>query len=249
MKNLFRPIIIVAVCAAMASCMGKTSSEYTLTASLEEFALAQYNDYFNETDSTFSGAAYILMDNISFLCAGVDEQGFHGGFALSKKKAYLTSEGAPTMTTSAGGKGGSGRSVVYSYFYQNPNPSFMPEYDIRFNFANATTYTCFLKGAAVNNTAHIASLVASGYFMPGDYYKVVATGYNQGKPVGTSEFYLVDYTGNELKAVSDWAVWKMDSITGIVDAVKFDIQSSRAELPLYFCMDNFTVDISFERKS
>jgi hypothetical protein len=125
----------------------------------------------------------------------------------------------------------------------------MPEYDIRFNFANATTYTCFLKGAAVNNTAHIASLVASGYFMPGDYYKVVATGYNQGKPVGTSEFYLVDYTGNELKAVSDWAVWKMDSITGIVDAVKFDIQSSRAELPLYFCMDNFTVDISFERKS
>ena len=35
----------------------------------------------------------------------------------------------------------------------------------------------------------------------------------------------------------------------IILLVKFDIQSSRAELPLYFCMDNFTVDISFERKS
>lgn len=247
MKNLSRFILFIAVSAAMVSCLSKASSEYTLCATFEEFSLAQYDELFNEEDSTFNGAAYILMDNISYLCGGVDEEGYHGGFALSRKKAYLTASGEPTLTTSAGGKGGSGGSWIYAYYFQNPNPAFMPEYDITFNFSRASTYSCFLTGAYVNNTARIVDLVESGYFHEGDFYKVVATGYNQGKAVGTSEFYLVDYTGPELKAVKDWTAWKMDSINGIVDAVKFDIQSSRAELPLYFCLDNFTAEISFVR--
>ena len=81
------------------------------------------------------------------------------------------------------------------------------------------------------------------------YVKLIAIGYNGGKEVGTSEYYLAALTGSAPAPYDKWnlvqafwAPWDLSSL-GLVDKVVFKMESTDVDAsgkmltPPYFCMD------------
>lgn len=85
-----------------------------------------------------------------------------------------------------------------------------------------------------------------------DYFKLIISGFREGSPTGTVNFYLCTRKGDPehpdwSRVVNDW--WPVDlSVLGMVDQVVFGLESTdieegtgRMRTPAYFCLDGIRI--------
>jgi len=108
-----------------------------------------------------------------------------------------------------------------------------------------------LKGTWITNSTYAYNgMVAGDYmataFKTGDWYKVVATGYDEaGNETGKAEILLADYKTDSDKPVSEW-IWF--DLSPLQDAVKVKFMPDSSDkneygmlTPAYFCLDGMTL--------
>lgn len=108
-----------------------------------------------------------------------------------------------------------------------------------------------LKGTWITNStwAYMGMTQGDGYaraFKTGDWYKVIATGYDEaGNETGRAEILLADYKTDTDKPVKDW-VWF--DLSGLQNAVKVkfipdssDKNEYGIKTAVYFCLDGITL--------
>ena len=123
----------------------------------------------------------------------------------------------------------------YAVYIQS-EPAFMPEHDIQFPFKSYGT--CILKGCFVTNTVEVADYVKANFGV-GDKITLKATGYLNGNKTGETSIDLVNITEQKDSIVSRWTPFELESL-GSIEYVDFDIISSKAGAPAYFCLDELT---------
>ena len=250
MKNLVLSSIIAVLClAGLTSCNltpdTPNSLSYTLVANFD--ALIDYSSMSYFKDSLLYSQVFGL-DQIVYLntkCGEKINTDFTGGWKVSLKTGSLEEGPDLSCFASAGKEAGLKDSYAYAAFFYNPDSSMMPEYDIRFKFDNYSKASATVVGLFINNTRAVEKLCLNDEVSPGDYMKVIAHEFLEGKEVGTEEFKLVDYTGSELKYVDTWEAWKFEKNPN-VDRLKFEVVASSAKFPRGFCMDNFQCSIALE---
>lgn len=131
----------------------------------------------------------------------------------------------------------------YTVFYQNPDPTLMPEHAISFRYTQDGF--CTMQGCYVTNTAEVAEYVKKN-FEVGDRLTLKAKGYLNGTKTGEAEIHLADYSAAKDSIVSVWTPFELMKL-GSIEYVDFELVSSKPDTPLSFCMDNmvFKVDISY----
>lgn len=243
---MFRKIIFVmAVVLAAVSCSLDDGGGYSQ--SFREFATFEYSsiDYEDTfgSDSVYFDTDYgigMIWSTLIFQHKVTDGE-FKGGFALS----YLKSrgEGADTLgldNTFRVNATAAKSSKTYMVFYDNPEPDCMPEHSLYFN--EETYGTCSMVGCMVNNTVRVKDSILVN-FVAGDKLVVKATGYLDGVKTGTAEFLLAERTTQKDSVVSAWTVFDMRAL-GEVDNVDFEVVSTAAGIPPYFCLDNLQADVT-----
>ena len=128
----------------------------------------------------------------------------------------------------------------YLVFYQNPDSSKMPEHDVVFL---APDYgTCQAKVCFVNNTSYVAYKVAQT-FEPGDRLTLTATGYLNGVKTGDASLLLADFSTQKDSIVSTWTAFDLSKLK-VYDAIDFNVESTKGDVPGYFCMDYFSAHVT-----
>ena len=161
---------------------------------------------------------------------------FLGGFQLSYMKPSGNAdkpEGYALNPYRVVGPQLSSTNKTYSVFHQSADPSEMPEHD--FGFLVPSNGTCTPRHCWVNNSEAVYEALK-----PGDEFKIVAKGFLGGKETGTVEIKLAADT-----LVYNWTKFDLAKI-GPVDAMDFEIVSSNASVPKFFCMDELVADVNIE---
>lgn len=239
-KILF--LFIAAFCAA--SCFDDGSGmgqKYSLAATF------QYSGVSFRSDSTFVNH----KDTIGF---GFDVLNFYhnldeglvrteGGFTLScaeMPKSGVT-EGL-VNTFRAMVPTGMEKGNIYTVFRQNPDESKMPEHDVEFSYPEYGA--CKMVGCYVTNTVEVVEYVKKNFAL-GDRLSLKATGYLNGQKTGEAEFVLADFSAQKDSIVTKWSVFDLGKL-GSVEHVDFELNSSNANVPTYFCMDSMVAEIALE---
>ena len=84
-------------------------------------------------------------------------------------------------------------------------------------------------------------------FEEGDYFEIIAHGFDADGNETTTSINLVDYTNGQLNALNDWTFFDLSSL-GEVESVYFSLNSTDSgdygmNTAAYFCMDNFQVEV------
>ncbi len=246
MKNSAHLILMAALALLVSSCFSSrpSTSKFSMIATMEASADGFNASFFKDSLLT---SRYLRIDNLCFLVSKVEDDVFQGGWHLSLLRDSLAKDGTLCPYASAGRGAGYGNSRVYAAFYDNPDPALMADYDVIFNFEGYPVHNCKVLGCLLTNSSAVLKAVGDGLFAKGDFLQVTATGYLGGKAVGTpASLYLVDYRGDTPKVVTDWEVFDLRKAAPDIDALKFDITTSKPEIPRYFCMDNFAADVYLE---
>jgi len=107
------------------------------------------------------------------------------------------------------------------------------------------------QGFYISNITYAALTIRDGNdfnrpFYSGDYFKLIITGFYNSQPTGSVEHYLADYTNGKTFIQKDWSYVDLSAL-GTVDSLAFnllttDTGSYGANTPLYFAMDQLTVE-------
>lgn len=225
-------LILVSSCLEDGSGMRQT---YTKTADF------QYTDIRFFSDSTFfntatpEGFGYDVLNFYHLLDPG--KVRVDGGFMLSCLEMPFSgnTEGMNntyrTYLTNMTKK----YSNIYTVYVQS-DPAFMPEHDIHFPFK--AYGSCTLLGCFVANTVEVADYVKANFGI-GDKITLKATGYLNGNKTGETSIDLVNITEQKDSIVSSWTPFKLESL-GSIEHVDFELISTKAGVPAYFCMDELT---------
>lgn len=128
----------------------------------------------------------------------------------------------------------------YLVFRQNPDEPFMPAHDVEFT---AVKYgTCTMNTCQMTNTVEVAKAVAEK-FEKGDKLVVKATGYLDGQKTKTVECVLADFSAQKDSIVTKWTSFDLSAL-GNFQYVDFKVESTKPDIPAYFCLDKFSVSIS-----
>lgn len=235
-------LFFAAVCAA--SCLDDGSGmgqKYTLGATF------QYPSVKFNPDSTFVnykdtiGFGFDALNFYHHLDAGLSKA--EGGFTLScaeMPKSGVT-EGL-FNTYRAMVPTGMDKGNIYTVFYQNSDPGKMPEHDVEFS---ATKFgTCKMVGCYVTNTVEVVDYVKQNFVL-GDRLSLKAVGYLNGQKTGEAEMSLADFSAQKDSIVTRWTVFDLGKL-GMVEHVDFEITSSNADVPAYFCMDSMVAEVTLE---
>ena len=250
-----RFLLIALASVAVASCLSDTFMEMNLT-SISDFEFSDAASGFGDdsiyVENGFAGGNRSVA--LYFNSARDSENGpMTGGFGMTMKRdsSMTIAEGNlyPQYTRFETSKMNNNVSAV---FYDNPDDSKMPEHDIV--FTEAEYGTCTPQFCYISNTQQTVVRVKdqNSGFVEGDYIKLTATGFLNGKQTGQVEYYLADYrpaaNGGEAPD-SLLTSWKPLSLTklGNVDNIDFDLESNKADFPLYFCLDNMVASIYIKR--
>ncbi len=128
-------------------------------------------------------------------------------------------------------------------FLQSPDPDEMPEHDLWFYAVD--NGTCSPSSCSINNTQQTVYNILSDdsevKFASGDYLKLTITGILDGSETGSIDYYLADWRGDGSKPDSVLTSWKTISLSKLseIEYVDFSLESSRADIPWTFCLDNF----------
>lgn len=233
--------------------LGATNSTSTLVkvigtaevATFEDLPLAKESYWWgnpsaNGSEDFFYSGSYSFNN---YLYDGMKTWGAIGYSNQTQKTFDVNEMQSAQFRTAAGGGalGSATYAVVYAYgFYPSVEVTNAPEGDN-------------IKGMYVANAAWTADAIANGdgvmgdKFGQGDWFKVIAKGYNaNGDVTAEAEYYLADFRSAnpaEHKVCNTWQWMDLRSL-GKVMRVAFAVDGSRKNkygltIPGYFCFDNF----------
>ena len=250
MKNFVKIIAVVAILAAAVSC--KEHERATATFYLgTTFDLAENDISTLMIDSLLYSPSFAWDDVMTYysICSGMNE-GYRGGMVLSARFGSGRDSDERSMLASGNSESGALGSLCYMVYKKTES---MPKYDIEFDYSAYHSVTPSISGCYVCNTQYIRRMAARGELEHGDFLKVTIEFLNAGTSMGSLKLMLVDYTGSELKMLNDWTVWDMaeqmkDENVSVprFDAIRFNVETSRTNIPPCFCLDNFLVQLSVE---
>lgn len=232
-------LISAVLLAASCSIDGGYNQDYDLVSTFEYGV--DYDDAFG-ADSLYYDAQYkvgIQWNDVVFKHNVADDGTFQGGFILS----HLEPAGmSPVKDQAISDYRVAGPKLsfnnTYAVYKMNMEPTAMPEHDIE--FITKEYGTCTVNHCWVNNTETVYNAAKS--FQTGDKLVLTATGYRNGVVTGTAEINLAlpDTT------MYNWTKFNLAKL-GAIDAIDFELYSSRSDIPTCFCMDEFsaTVAISY----
>jgi hypothetical protein len=249
-------LLFAAIALSMVSCLTKGAYSQSYTADITfEYQDQVYKNEFGK-DSVYvcpkeedQGFLYLQFP----LFFGQRQAGgkLAGGFVMS----YLTGEkdGLLEKEPSANdefrvhaamgspdGKAGAAGSKTYAVFYDNPQESMMPKYDIEFGYKNngsCSPFACY-----VNNTTLVARKVRE-HFQDGDRLVLKAKGTKLDGSVSEASIVLAEYTESKDTVMYNWTIFDLSKL-GAVDFVDFEVVSTNPQVPGYFCLDGYFASIS-----
>lgn len=207
-----------------------------------------YPEFLKDNPDSIYNASYVYgTSNVVVYNIGSDEEKkYTGGFTVSMK--CDPKFGADHQTRSpycvADTTGAKNSPKGFAVFYQNPDPAKMPQYDMFFvgqgNCTAIETYIC--------NSNLVANLIKYGNdeiekFKEGDYLSVTFKTYVDDKQVGSKTIELAKYEGS-LSLITDWKLVDLKD-AGQYDAIDIVVNSNRNDIPLYFCLDEFTSKVVY----
>ena len=163
-----------------------------------------------------------------------------GGFALSKGCDTLVAEGHVASRYAVCGTSGSERSKAF-LVWKDTLSTLMPEHAVTVTYPNNTSSGDLLwmdvnNTAAVVNAALYGTGLEGGPFTGSDYLTLKVRTLLSGKQVYEKEIKRVDGT----KPIREWTLVDL-SEAGQFDTMDLSMSSSRPDMPLYCCLDNFTI--------
>lgn len=244
-----RILFFIAATLMLASC----SMESTDRRAFPLLATFDYTDVprdqIFQKDSIFFSKQYVDDKNQSALGWGnyigffsklnEDKTNVSGGFILSGFSGKVKEGSVETPYRSADTSIVSNNYLVY---LQSKDSSVMPEQDFIFSVPQYGTCTPIL--CYVTNTTDVVKSVKEN-FVVGDKMVLSATGYSQGVKTGQTEIVLAEYSAVRDSVVTRWTQFDLSKL-GNVDNIDFEIISSKADVPTYFCLDDFYVYLTLE---
>ena len=241
-RKMIRCALLGAVALLAASCFGKHDFRNEYDAHLlvkfepdydyewDEFL----NKLFNDGKDTIACAPSISLGPIYHFAKLDDADDFLGGICLARGKDADASAGRkPSRFAVFDADGGNKKSRAYAVFHDTTAAQ-MPEHIIQVLVPNATS-SCSMEYAFVHNVqaaVHGVGL-AEGPFQAGDYLKLTFTGMLNKKATGTKEVALIDGTSY----LKEWTTVDLSDL-GKIDELVLHLSSSRADFPLYCCLDD-----------
>ena len=232
--------VLAVLFAVSCSIDGGYNQSYEIVTTFDYY---DYKDTFGEDSLYFDnvGKKGILWNDLVFTHQVSEDGTFQGGFILS----YLNPAGTDKkikdqVVSNYRVTGDQFRDFdnIYAVFQENQDPSAMSEKDIKFLMNEYGT--CLVRHCWINNTETVYD--AAKNFENGDKLVLTATGYLGGVVTGTAEINLAlpDTT------IYTWTKFNLEKL-GTVDAIDFDVYSSRSDVPAMFCLDelNARVDITY----
>ena len=247
MKKL---LVVFFAAMMLASCLGDgptNSQQYNLVATFEYMNDYEIPDQFGE-DSLYIDTVYGLgmgWSDVAFLHKLSDDMKEHkGGFVLSCLKGRLYKDGSEVDKASdlyrVNAPADSSR--MYMVFVDAGVDDMMPAHDIE--FVSDQYGSCTMVGCYVNVPVYVAA-AASHVFEEGDALVLKATGYREGKVTAEKSIDLIRYESGKLTVPEKWTAFDLTAL-GDIQYVDFDVQSSKANVPEVFCMDNFIAKVDLE---
>lgn len=256
-------LFFIAVAFSVMSCLdgGSFSQSYTADVTFE-FSDDVYKKEFKDSIYVIPAADYQDNGNgggfiyLQYPLVFAEKQAngmFQGGFLMSilkgEKDGLLTRpelENDKYRVHAVGGAPQAGvaiNSKAYAVFYDNPDESMMPEYDIEFGYKDVGS--CLPVGCYVNNTTLVARKVREN-FTDGDKLVLTVTGYKgDGSKTEEKSITLAEYTEAKDSVMYNWTPLDLSKL-GDVDYVKFDVKSTNPDVPGYFCIDGYLANIKVE---
>ena len=233
----------------LVSCSMDTTnrSAFPLVATFEYVDVAENQSF--KKDSLFFSKQYVDQTNQSVLGWGnyigffaklnEDKTRVLGGFILS---GFSGKENESSVQTPYRAADATVAANSYLVYYQNRDSYAMPEQD--FIFTMPDYGTCMPVLCYVTNTTEVVKAVKEK-FVPGDKMILSATGYLNGQKTGVAEIVLAESSAVRDTVMTTWSKFELSKL-GAVDNIDFEIISSKAEIPAYFCMDEFYTYITLE---
>lgn len=230
--------IIAALTFLASSCSdGPTYSQQYVIVSTFEYTDTDYEKVFG-SDSTYFDATNgigLSWGDLAFYHKVEIGGFFQGGFMLSYMKSAGFGEKPEGYTPSpyrVAGNYSSKTNRTYAVFCQEASPM-MPTHDVV--FLSSKYGTCTPRHCWVNNSEAVYEALKEN----GGSLTLKATGYLGDDVTGTAEIKLAADT-----VMYNWTRFNLAPL-GVVDAVDFELQTT-AQIPMRFCMDEFTADIKIE---
>ena len=245
-KKMIRCALLGAVALLAAACFGKHDFRNEYDAHLlvkfepdydyewDEFL----NKLFNDGKDTIACSPSIFIGPIYHFAKLDDADEFLGGICLARGKDADASAGRkPSRFAVFDADGGNQKSRAYAVFHDTTAAQ-MPEHTLQVLVPNATS-SCSVEYAFVHNVqAAVQAAVhgnglAEGPFQAGDYLKLTFTGMLNKQVTGTKEVALIDGTSY----LKEWTNVDLSAL-GKIDELGLHLSSSRADFPLYCCLDD-----------
>ena len=233
----------------LASCLKDTTSRsaFPLIATFDYVDVAEDASF--KRDSIFFSKQYVDQTNQSVLGWGSyvgffaklneDKTRATGGFVLSAFSGKENEESVQTPYRAADTTVAANNYLVY---YQSRDIYAMPEQDFIFtmpDYGTCTPLACY-----VTNTTEVVKAVKEK-FVPGDKIILSATGYLNDQKTGKAEMVLAESSAVRDSVVTKWTKFDLSGL-GAVDDIDFEIITSKAEIPAYFCLDELYTYITLE---
>ena len=245
-RKMIRCALLGAVALLAASCFGKNDfrNEYDahLLVKFEPDYDYEWDEFLNKLfdggKDTIACAPSISLGPIYHFAKLDDADDFLGGICLARGKDADASAGRkPSRFAVFDADGGNKKSRAYAVFHDTTAAQ-MPEHIIQVLVPNATS-SCSMEYAFVHNVqAAVQAAVhgtglAEGPFQAGDYLKLTFTGMLNKQATGTKEVALIDGTSY----LKEWTTVDLSDL-GKIDELGLHLSSSRADFPLYCCLDD-----------
>lgn len=198
------------------------------------------HDFFNDGQDTVS-----VKENFSigpvYHFAKLDESGgFLGGMVMARgHDAFAAADRKPSRLAVYDKGYGDEGSKVYAVFHDT-TAALMPDHAIRVYIPNAES-VCSPVGMSIHNVQAAAQAarygvgLAGGPFRDDDYLTLTVVGVKGSAVTGQVEVKLIDGT----RIVDEWKDVSLENL-GKIDAIDMHLASSRADFPLYCCLDNMS---------
>ena len=143
--------------------------------------------------------------------------------------------------------GGAALSKGYGIFYDSQVA--MPDHEVVFNLRSIGT--CSLNGLCVANTNYTVNAAKYGFsdcpkFQEGDYLKFTVNAIKGETKTGSASIDLVKCDKSGLTVQIGWKAMEIKNALPF-DYLDFELQTNRADLPLYCCIDNMVASVSVKQ--
>ena len=244
MMMRFAPLGFVALLAAACFPLdgGTNKNEQYLRVRNEPESIYDYTDFLN---TMFNGGkdSVAVFPTVNYgpiyhYSKSSDDESVSGGFAFCIGLDTLLAPDRSPSYYAVCDEGGNEKSLCY-VVYHDTIPALMPDHAIQVYIPNDQSY-CIPVSVYVQNTHAVAEAVlfgvglADGPFRAGDYLSVTFKSFKKDAPVGEKTVRLVDGT----KLLDKWTEVDLTDL-GSMDTMDIILTSSRPDMPLYACLDDF----------